>query len=350
MFKKKLFLSVIVILSIQLFLPISTGNIFNIQEQEVDTNIHYFHTIQRDGSWVQGTYGTYTLEPSGTGNHYLYAKCIPGEEASYITPALDLSGLTTATISFAYSHSAEGVAVVVSYSGGVNTSDYEERLLFKHEYNTPGAFLETIVIDPSTYTKPDEVYLEFYYFCSYGNNDPPGLAIDDIEISEIGFSEGFEIMIGSLSGYVKDQNMEPIQDARVRVYFHGTYEENYTNSDGYYHVTNIPLCWCFKNATASKQGYKTEWILLVITENTTYDFVLTTSEICGDTNRDSAVNIADLTAMVAYLFGDGPEPNPLCTGDVNGDSNVNIADLTYLVGYLFGSGPAPMETLSLIHI
>jgi parallel beta-helix repeat protein len=69
--------------------------------------------------------------------------------------------------------------------------------------------------------------------------------------------------------------MNPIEGAKVRVYFHGTYEENCTDSSGYYHVTNIPICRCLKNATASKDGYTTEWVLLTIWENTTYDFVLT---------------------------------------------------------------------------
>ncbi len=80
---------------------------------------------------------------------------------------------------------------------------------------------------------------------------------------------------GSLSGYVNnDTSMNPIAGARVRVYFHETYEENYSNSSGYYHVTNIPICYCLKNATCSKEGYRTEWVLLGIDENTTHDFVL----------------------------------------------------------------------------
>ena len=79
---------------------------------------------------------------------------------------------------------------------------------------------------------------------------------------------------GSLSGYVNDTSTNPIEGARVRVYFHETYEENYTDSSGYYNVNNIPICYCLKNCTASKNGYKTEWILLGIVENTTYDFVL----------------------------------------------------------------------------
>ena len=84
---------------------------------------------------------------------------------------------------------------------------------------------------------------------------------------------------GSLSGYVTDTLMNPVEGARVRVSFHETYVENYSDSSGYYHVTNIPICGCFKNATASKEGYKLEWILLSFDDKTTYIFVLTLSGI-----------------------------------------------------------------------
>jgi len=80
---------------------------------------------------------------------------------------------------------------------------------------------------------------------------------------------------GSLLGYVNDTKGDPIEGALVRVHFHGTYEDDYSDSIGFYHVTNIPICYCMKNTTCSKNGYKTEWVLLSIAENTTYDFVLT---------------------------------------------------------------------------
>jgi parallel beta-helix repeat protein len=99
---------------------------------------------------------------------------------------------------------------------------------------------------------------------SGSNNESP----HNSQTSETSINEG------SLSGYVTDTVMNPIVGAKVRVSFHETYEEDYTDSLGYYHVTNIPICWCLKNATASKEGYKTEWVLLSIGENTTYDFVL----------------------------------------------------------------------------
>jgi len=78
----------------------------------------------------------------------------------------------------------------------------------------------------------------------------------------------------SLSGYVTDISMNPLNGALVRVSFHETYVENYSDAFGYYHVEHIPLCYCVKNATCSKQGYQTEWVLLSISENTTYNFSL----------------------------------------------------------------------------
>ena len=86
---------------------------------------------------------------------------------------------------------------------------------------------------------------------------------------------------GNLSGYVYDSNMEPIEGALVRVDFHSEYEENYTDSNGYYHVSNIPLCFCLKNCSASKDDYVTEWAYLEIIEETFYDFVLERDDDCG---------------------------------------------------------------------
>ena len=48
--------------------------------------------------------------------------------------------------------------------------------------------------------------------------------------------------LGTLSGYVTDSMMNPIEGARVRVYFHNTSRENYSDGNGYFHVTDISIC------------------------------------------------------------------------------------------------------------
>lgn len=65
----------------------------------------------------------------------------------------------------------------------------------------------------------------------------------------------------------------------------------------------------------------------------------------ADGDAEDLVNIVDLTFLVSYLFGGGPEPICLEEGDMNADGIdepiVNIVDLTYIVAYLFSGGPQP---------
>ncbi len=67
------------------------------------------------------------------------------------------------------------------------------------------------------------------------------------------------------------------------------------------------------------------------------------SGIRGNADGDpgDAVNVADLTYLVDYLFFDGPAPPCEEEGDVEGSGAINVADLTYLVDYLFMDGPPP---------
>lgn len=63
---------------------------------------------------------------------------------------------------------------------------------------------------------------------------------------------------------------------------------------------------------------------------------------CGDANGNGAVNILDVTAILAFLYKGGPAPQPLEAADANGNGAVNILDGTYLIGYLFKNGPEPL--------
>ena len=56
----------------------------------------------------------------------------------------------------------------------------------------------------------------------------------------------------------------------------------------------------------------------------------------------AAVNVTDLTFMVAYLFqGGGPAGCPI-QADVNASGATDVSDLTFIVQFLFQSGAAPM--------
>ena len=65
--------------------------------------------------------------------------------------------------------------------------------------------------------------------------------------------------------------------------------------------------------------------------------------VCGDVDGSGAIDVGDLTYLVAYLFQGGPPPNPMnCVADMDGSGAIDVGDLTYLVAYLFQGGPAPM--------
>ena len=67
--------------------------------------------------------------------------------------------------------------------------------------------------------------------------------------------------------------------------------------------------------------------------------------IRGNVNADpsEAINITDITYLVAYCFGGGPAPECIEEGNANADPEnvLNISDITYLVAYCFGGGPEP---------
>jgi hypothetical protein len=64
----------------------------------------------------------------------------------------------------------------------------------------------------------------------------------------------------------------------------------------------------------------------------------------GDTNTDSAIDIADAIFTLSYLFAEGPAPSCLDSADANDDGALDIADAIALLSHLFanaGDLPAP---------
>lgn len=61
----------------------------------------------------------------------------------------------------------------------------------------------------------------------------------------------------------------------------------------------------------------------------------------GDLNKNGEINILDLTALLGYLYKNGPIPEPLWIADVNANGVCNIVDVAYLTGYIYKDGPAP---------
>lgn len=63
--------------------------------------------------------------------------------------------------------------------------------------------------------------------------------------------------------------------------------------------------------------------------------------IRGDVDLSGAINVADLSYLIAYLFRAGPEPSCMEEADVDLTGVVSVADVTYLIAFLFRGGPDP---------
>jgi parallel beta-helix repeat protein len=63
--------------------------------------------------------------------------------------------------------------------------------------------------------------------------------------------------------------------------------------------------------------------------------------INGDANRDSTINIFDITYIISYLYLDGDAPWPEGAADANCDLVMNIFDITHLINYLYREGEVP---------
>jgi hypothetical protein len=71
-------------------------------------------------------------------------------------------------------------------------------------------------------------------------------------------------------------------------------------------------------------------------------FIYPTVVLCGDVNKDGAVQLGDLVYLIAYLFKSGPVPDPYQAGDVNCSGIVELGDIVYLISYLYRGGPPPV--------
>ena len=90
---------------------------------------------------------------------------------------------------------------------------------------------------------------------------------------------------GTICGVVTDSGTNmPIQEAKLILEYHETIEITYTDSTGHYKFTDVPMCFCLKNVTASKKGYESQSKMVAVYKVTCVNFELKSDE--GNGNSD----------------------------------------------------------------
>jgi len=136
------------------------------------------------GNWEGSSYGSHTQEPPGTGDDYAQARDngIDDYDCGLFTPAIDLTGETAVQLVFERNFqdfAGSGYATVKTYSCAMV---FEEELLNITLDDPSGGVHTELTFDPSGYTDPSTVYVEFYYNDELYNT-AWGFHIDDVCIN-----------------------------------------------------------------------------------------------------------------------------------------------------------------------
>ncbi len=114
--------------------------------------------------------------------------------------------------------------------------------------------------------------------------------------------------MGTITGIVTDaETGEPIANALVTLKYHDVIRVERTSAQGRYTFTNVPMCFCLKNVTASKIGYESETQMVAVQKVTTVNFSLSPNGGGDDPNTGV------LTGVVTDAETDDPIPEVLMT-------------------------------------
>lgn len=64
------------------------------------------------------------------------------------------------------------------------------------------------------------------------------------------------------------------------------------------------------------------------------EVMLSSDTLLGDANKDGVVDVADITAIAAYILGFSPSPFSMTNADVDSDGAITIADITGTAGII----------------
>lgn len=75
--------------------------------------------------------------------------------------------------------------------------------------------------------------------------------------------------------------------------------------------------------------------------NVKADSARTVVAVCGDVDGNGSLSISDEIALVAFIFGTGPRPDPLQVADMDCSGYISVTDAVYFINFIFHGGRAP---------
>ncbi|MFH2034919.1 MAG: dockerin type I domain-containing protein [Candidatus Zixiibacteriota bacterium] len=179
----------------------------------------------------------------------------------------------------------------------------------------------------------DSVFLYDYLHGLYGGSI-------DFSIRQLGctgtpLGDDLDLYLGSWHAEDLAESVIPVNGAAAE--FKSLYNPSKITAISYSgNHRSILLTWCYEQL----QKYSTTYT----PRDTVMARILSffPKFVCGDINNNGAINIIDITYLIAYLYKSGPAPKSMWAADPNGNGAINILDITYLISFLYKNGPAPV--------
>ena len=185
---------------------------------------------------------------------------------------------------------------------------------------------------------PNRPEMTFWYWIDTPTGPNPAYAYDG-GIVMIGTQDGNWIQITPLGGYhhsIVSTNDSPFEIGTEC--YAGSFSWRFATFDLSAYSGVVQIAFRFgSDIVTEAEGWYLDDILV--------EYGGCCTDPTGDVDGNNAIEITDLTYLVAFFFDGGPAPKCAEEADLDSDTQTNIADLTYLVGYLFGDGPAPNNCL-----
>jgi len=117
-------------------------------------------------------------------------------------------------------------------------------------------------------------------------------------------------------------------------------------------MINDTLFTDFEVEPATKYFYAYKTVRTNLTESDFSKVVAATplTAAKGDANGDLAVNVLDITTIVAYLLNNNPQPFITEAADLNSDENINVLDIVSVVNLVLGNKSAVISTNEQVHL
>lgn len=164
----------------------------------------------------------------------------------------------------------------------------------------------------------------------------PTIAISALDVIETQQNADSPIIMGTVTTENNDENITlQVNDAKFELSLNRSDWSNQLTLDPSGEVFYVRL------ASTSTLGEFNATISASTTLASAYaDVTAVVNSRLGDVNMDGAIDVSDVTALIAHILGTEVTPFNEAAADVTSDSSIDVSDVTALIAIILGNNPS----------